>query len=475
MPLMQQATIAARSVSTRSLSPRQTMWGHDIHGLHDLAWSAQGVVIVRPGQAPPRRARGVYLLLDRCELLVCERPAAITSCLRSSSRLCRLDLVETGTNAYAESLETDEDDRVVGIRRSYEAQSVSLGHVLVTSSWSHASAWAAGSSRDAGVDAVMRDIRVRHYGRQTIHARRWNASGFSEAKRILPDLLHFASRSPAVFDLIRRDDIVMHRQARCGDAVRCVGPLWIGADVSLTGTTPIIGPSVIMDGAVIDDAGAPSSAILDVAMPRPTRTGMYVRPRRFGRGKRVFDIVFSLGALAVTLPLYPVIMLLIALEDGRPFFFAHTRQTRGGASFRCLKFRTMCRDAEARKAALTTSNDADGPQFFMQDDPRVLRIGRWLRRLHIDEWPQFWNILVGHMSVVGPRPSPDVENQYCPAWREARLSVRPGLTGLWQVKRTREPLTDFQEWIRYDLAYIQRRTWRLDLWIIARTIRIVVS
>ncbi len=92
-----------------------------------------------------------------------------------------------------------------------------------------------------------------------------------------------------------------------------------------------------------------------------------------------------------------------------------------------------------------------------------------LRRFHLDEMPQFVNVLLGHMSVIGPRPSPDDENQYCPAWRDARLSVKPGVTGLWQVDRTRAPNTDFQEWIRHDLEYVERHSWRLDLRIMCKT------
>src|SRR5690606_37334355 len=158
------------------------------------------------------------------------------------------------------------------------------------------------------------------------------------------------------------------------------------------------------------------------------------------------------------------------IEDGWPVFFAHRRQTIRGREFPCFKFRTMCRDAERMKAALAAVNACDGPQFFMQEDPRLLRVGRFLRRYQLDEPPQFWNVLLGHMSVVGPRPSPDGENQFCPAWREARLSVRPGVTGLWQIRRTREPLTDFQEWIRYDLEYVMQQSLRLDLWVIRQTV-----
>jgi lipopolysaccharide/colanic/teichoic acid biosynthesis glycosyltransferase len=134
----------------------------------------------------------------------------------------------------------------------------------------------------------------------------------------------------------------------------------------------------------------------------------------------------------------------------------------------------MHRDAEAIKAALAGSNQADGPQFFMDRDPRLTRVGAFLRRTQLDEIPQFFNVLLGHMSIVGPRPSPFTENQYCPGWREARLSVRPGITGLWQIKRTRAPGTDFQEWIRYDIEYVERASLWLDVVIIYKTIAMVL-
>jgi lipopolysaccharide/colanic/teichoic acid biosynthesis glycosyltransferase len=135
----------------------------------------------------------------------------------------------------------------------------------------------------------------------------------------------------------------------------------------------------------------------------------------------------------------------------------------------------MRRDAEQLKAQLVAANQADGPQFFIERDPRLLRVGTVLRKFQIDELPQFWNVLLGHMSVVGPRPSPDKENQFCPSWREARLSVRPGVTGLWQIRRTRQPQTDFQEWIRYDLEYVQHQSLRLDIWIIMNTLNKVIG
>jgi lipopolysaccharide/colanic/teichoic acid biosynthesis glycosyltransferase len=162
------------------------------------------------------------------------------------------------------------------------------------------------------------------------------------------------------------------------------------------------------------------------------------------------------------------------LEDGQPFFYGQRRETRGGREFSCWKFRSMRKDADAIKARLQAQNQADGPQFFMKQDPRLTRVGRILRKYNIDELPQLWNVLTGDMSLVGPRPSPRKENQFCPPWREARLSVRPGLTGLWQVKRTRRRGLDFQEWIKFDLEYVKRAGWRLDLWILVETARVLI-
>src|SRR5450432_1845901 len=142
--------------------------------------------------------------------------------------------------------------------------------------------------------------------------------------------------------------------------------------------------------------------------------------------------------------------------------------------FSLIKFRSMRKNAEQLRRDLTRQNKADGPQFYMPGDPRITRVGRIIRRWNIDEIPQFVNVFLGHMSLVGPRPSPRSENQFCPPWREARLSVRPGITGLWQVMRTRSDGLDFQEWIRYDLQYVERANWRTDLRIIFKTFHVLM-
>jgi len=179
--------------------------------------------------------------------------------------------------------------------------------------------------------------------------------------------------------------------------------------------------------------------------------------------KRSMDILFSAAVLVILAPLLLVMVCLVRLTSRGPALFGHVRQGYRGREFRCLKFRTMIQGADAMQSRLRAENEVDGPQFKITKDPRLTPLGRWMQRYNIDEIPQFINVLRGEMSLVGPRPSPDKENQFCPGWRRARLSVRPGITGLWQVLRLRNrPEGDFQEWIYYDLEYARHCSFWLD-------------
>jgi lipopolysaccharide/colanic/teichoic acid biosynthesis glycosyltransferase len=269
--------------------------------------------------------------------------------------------------------------------------------------------------------------------------------------------------------------IWIDQDAKFDRSTSVIGQLWVGAGRQVPAGATIVGPCVMWD----DPAKRPAVESLAWEDIEPSLSFVrQVTPRRrtsiSRAAKRLFDIVFALVALAITLPIYPFVMLAIWLEDRAPFFFAHRRETLGGREFGCLKFRSMRRDAGDVKVQLAEDNQADGPQFFMDDDPRITRVGRFIRWTYIDELPQFFNVLLGHMSVVGPRPSPQGENQFCPPWREARLSVRPGITGLWQVKRTRRRGCDFQEWIKYDIEYVESVSWMLDLKIIWQTFLLVI-
>jgi exopolysaccharide biosynthesis polyprenyl glycosylphosphotransferase len=184
--------------------------------------------------------------------------------------------------------------------------------------------------------------------------------------------------------------------------------------------------------------------------------------------KRSVDIVVSALALVALAPLLATIGLLIRFRDGRSILFAQERVGLHGRPFRMLKFRTMLRGAEARLAELEALNEVRGPAFKVTNDPRLTRSGRLLRRTSLDELPQLLNVLRGEMSLVGPRPPLPAEVAGYDVWHRRRLSMKPGITGLWQVGARRDP--DFDRWVQFDLDYIDRWSLLLDLKIILRTI-----
>jgi lipopolysaccharide/colanic/teichoic acid biosynthesis glycosyltransferase len=186
----------------------------------------------------------------------------------------------------------------------------------------------------------------------------------------------------------------------------------------------------------------------------------------YPRVKRVLDVVFCLAILPFAAVLMALCAALVWLDDGDPVLFPQERTGKGGRRFRMYKFRTMVRDAAALKQQLMHLNEHSGPDFKITDDPRVTRIGRWLRKTSLDELPQVWNVLRGDMSLVGPRPT-SFEMQSYHLWHTERLEVVPGLTGLWQVNGRGD--LDFDDRVRLDIEYIERRCLRLDLVILLRT------
>ncbi len=184
--------------------------------------------------------------------------------------------------------------------------------------------------------------------------------------------------------------------------------------------------------------------------------------------KRVFDVAVSALALGLGAPLFAALALAVKLESPGPVLFRQRRVGRNGREFTLYKFRSMQDGAEKDLGSLQHYNEMDGPVFKMRDDPRVTRVGRFLRRTSLDEIPQFWNVLKGEMSVVGPRPPLPQEVKAYARWQRRRLSVKPGITCTWQVSGRNE--VDFRRWMELDLRYID--TWTLwgDLRIFFRTI-----
>ncbi len=185
--------------------------------------------------------------------------------------------------------------------------------------------------------------------------------------------------------------------------------------------------------------------------------------------KRGLDVLGAGFGLLILGPVLAAAALLVLVLDGRPVLFVQDRAGLDGRPFRIVKFRTMRVGADAERALLRSRNEvAGGASFKLSDDPRISRSGRWLRRTSIDELPQLWNILIGDMSLVGPRPHPFDDVAGYSDWHFRRLSVKPGLTGLWQISARSNP--DFDTWVNLDLEYIDSWSLALDLRIIAGTI-----
>ncbi len=189
--------------------------------------------------------------------------------------------------------------------------------------------------------------------------------------------------------------------------------------------------------------------------------------------KRTWDIVGSAILLTLLSPVMGLVALVIKLEDGGPVLFRQTRVGLKGQPFECLKFRSMCIDAEARLAALMAQNEGAGPLFKLTHDPRITRVGRFIRRFSLDELPQLWNALRGDMSLVGPRPALPTEVAQYDSDTRRRLDVRPGLTGLWQVSG-RSNLS-WDDTVRLDLYYVDNWSMVQDLMILAKTAKAVVG
>jgi lipopolysaccharide/colanic/teichoic acid biosynthesis glycosyltransferase len=186
--------------------------------------------------------------------------------------------------------------------------------------------------------------------------------------------------------------------------------------------------------------------------------------------KPVLESAVSIAALLLLSPLLLLVALIVKLDSRGPVLYGHKREGKDGRLFRCWKFRTMVEGAQTRERDLQAKSHVDGPQFKVDNDPRITRAGRWLRPTSLDELPQLLNVALGQMSLVGPRPSPFRENQLCVPWREGRLSVRPGITGLWQVCRHERASGDFHQWIQYDLLYVRYNSFLVDLKIMIATV-----
>jgi exopolysaccharide biosynthesis polyprenyl glycosylphosphotransferase len=183
--------------------------------------------------------------------------------------------------------------------------------------------------------------------------------------------------------------------------------------------------------------------------------------------KRTMDILCSLVGLIILTPLFLIVGTLIKLESKGPIIFSQERIGKDGSVFKMHKFRSMIVNAEELKAKLHHKNEMSGPMFKMKDDPRVTKIGKFIRKTSIDELPQLFNVLKGDMSLVGPRPSLPKEVMKFDDWMKTRLEVKPGLTCYWQVSGRND--IDFEDWMKLDIRYVRERSTLVDIKLIFKT------
>lgn len=196
--------------------------------------------------------------------------------------------------------------------------------------------------------------------------------------------------------------------------------------------------------------------------------------KAYGIVKRLCDIMLSITALIVLIPLLLIVALIIYIDDpkGSPIF-SQTRVGKNGKEFKFFKFRSMYCNAEERFEELLAQNEMDGPAFKIKDDPRITRVGKFIRKTSIDELPQLLNIFWGSMSVVGPRPPLPREVEQYSDYEKRRLEVTPGLTCYWQIQPKRNNVS-FEEWMRMDIKYIEERSLWVDIKIILGTVKAVI-
>ncbi|MCU4692710.1 sugar transferase [Limosilactobacillus reuteri] len=189
--------------------------------------------------------------------------------------------------------------------------------------------------------------------------------------------------------------------------------------------------------------------------------------------KRIFDFMAAICGVIILSPVMLVIAILIKVEDHGPFFYKQVRVGKNGKKFKMYKFRSMFVNADQMLSKLKEQNDVEGPMFKMKDDPRITKVGHFIRKHSLDELPQFLNVIKGDMSLVGPRPPLPSEVAEYSDYDKQRLYVTPGCTGLWQATERNE--VGFSEMVQLDIQYIQRASFMFDLWIIWKTVEIIIK
>jgi lipopolysaccharide/colanic/teichoic acid biosynthesis glycosyltransferase/dTDP-glucose pyrophosphorylase len=232
---------------------------------------------------------------------------------------------------------------------------------------------------------------------------------------------------------------------------------------------------IVLNGLRIGDANLiPSGYSIKSIVTLSNSGSITCSPQKIYRAvKRIIDIALSTTGIILSLPLFLLFAIAIKIDSPGPVFYIQRRCGKGGKLFNMIKFRTMITDAEKLKRELINKKENDGPMFKISNDPRITRLGRILRNSSFDEIPQLINVLKGEMSLVGPRPLIMNEMKLNPSWRDTRLKVKPGITGLWQTNG--RSMTGFHDWIKHDVHYVKNQSLWLDIKILLKTIKVVIK
>jgi lipopolysaccharide/colanic/teichoic acid biosynthesis glycosyltransferase/carbonic anhydrase/acetyltransferase-like protein (isoleucine patch superfamily) len=460
-----------------------------------------------------RNAEPLYVIVNGHQFPLCRLNQAMNIHRQNRCDVTTFDLCEPRGPGYDEMLLVSPDGRVEGVNRVYDSNgsspSIEGEHcwpslIVISRHAMHRLLDVALPQRINQWPGVMLRAGLRLQG-CTLHGRAYDLHDKEQlhelADVVLRTRTEWICRTGGLIE--RAPRVWLGRNVRIAPTAEVIGPVVVGDDVEIGADAVVVGPTIIGRGSHVtkgmvlrrcllqpgSTVGGDTVQLLGTLKPAPAAIERTIRIQSVVEAapvhggfryaaycftKRMMDLIGSLILLGLTLPFYPLIALAIKANSPGPIFYGHLRQGRGGRTFKCWKFRTMVTNADELKKKLMAQNEVDGPQFKIKRDPRIFWVGHWLRRLNIDELPQFWNVLMGQMSLVGPRPSPESENQMCPAWREARLSVRPGVTGLWQVSRRRDQDSDFQEWIYYDVQYVKKQSIWLDIKILVKTLKVVL-
>ena len=311
-----------------------------------------------------------------------------------------------------------------------------------------------------GADAAAVEHALAHSENSSLQVVGFLPSGSCDEVRVDPkQIIRFDGSLLAAANHLRVNEIIVAVKERRGGAIPLRELLDGGLHVEMTSGLRDVTPERM------------------TVRPLGRHPVVYLEPaRRYGWravAKRIFDLALSSVALVCTAPVLLIAAMAIKLSSPGPVLFRQVRAGRDGKPFYVLKLRTMVVDAEARLAELMEHNESDGPLFKMREDPRITTVGRFLRKLSIDELPQLWNVVRGDMSLVGPRPALQTEVEEWGDELHERLRVRPGITGMWQVSGRSD--AGFAEYQRLDLFYVDNWSILIDLGILLRTVPAVVT